>query len=98
MPYTPDFLKNNEFYAKNYMRFTPGDWLAIIKRFQTSDFRGCILSDYPDYYGNTIFQFSHRGEFFDSKGQTIDEHDLRMEISVRQSLEGARTAALVSLK
>lgn len=98
MPYTPDFLKNNEFYAKNYMHFTPNDCLVIIKSFQPSNFRGCILSDHPDYYGNTIFQFSRKGEFFDSNERAIDEHDLRMEISVRQSLEGSRTVALVSLK
>ena len=98
MPYTPDFLKNNEFYAKNYTHFTPGDWLAIIKRFRTSDYRGCIQSNHSDYYGSTIIQFSCKGKFFDSKGRSIGKHDLWMDIAVRQSLNGKLTVVLVSLK
>ena len=97
MPYTPNFLRNNEFYAEHYMHFAPEDYIAIIQKFRTSNYRNCIHGANPDYYGNLIFQFSRKGEFFDSKGKSLGKHNLLMEISVRQSLDGESVVALVSL-
>lgn len=84
-------------FAKyNNLRLAPEDHLAIIRKFECSDYVGCVRSHYTDFWGNKIFRFLRNDEFFNSVNESIGRHNLWMEINVRQSYAGD-TLALISL-
>ena len=80
---------------RRYTNFYNEDYLSIIRQFDSGDYCGFIRSNYPDFIGDKIFQFSRNVDYCSLRGIHINTNVL-MEINLKKTCWGD-VVALISL-